>query len=84
MNKKIKLILSLFVLFIFILGFGCQKQSPDWKGFIKKENGVTFVKNPKEPMYTADVFTLEDDLSITEDAGFEFDLMKYSLKIGFS
>ena len=71
MNKKIKLVLSLFVLFIFILEIGCQKQSPDWKGTLKQENGVTFVKNPKEPMYTADVFTLEDDLSITEDAGGE-------------
>jgi len=69
MNKKIKLVLSLFVFFIFILEIGCQKQSPDWKGTIKKENGVTFVKNPKEAMYTADVFTLEDELSITEDAG---------------
>jgi len=36
MNKKIKLVLSLFVLFIFILEIGCQKQSPDWKGTIKK------------------------------------------------
>lgn len=44
----------------------------------KKENiernvidGVTVVKNPKEPMYDEDVFTLEEELSIGDAKGKE-------------
>jgi len=67
MNKKKGLVfcLFLFMLFIFCLNTGCQKQA--WKGTISQENGVTVVKNTKEPLYTSDVFALEEELAITED-----------------
>jgi len=56
------------IVILIILGFltfsSCQKQKTDWKGTIKEENGVIFVKNPKEPMYGEDVFSLEEDLTL--------------------
>ena len=38
----------------------CEKQKAEWKGTIEEMDGVTIVKNPKEPMYGEDVFSLED------------------------
>jgi len=49
----------------------CQKQTSEWKGIIEEVNGVTFVKNSKEPMYGADMFELEEELSIGEAEGRE-------------
>ena len=45
---------------------GCQKQTSAWKGTITEDNGVTVVKNTKEPIYEPGVFTLEEELSISE------------------
>ena len=53
----------LFLLaFIMLVSYGEQK--PKWKGKIEVKNGVKIVKNPKEPMYGEDVFSLEEELSI--------------------
>jgi len=49
----------------------CQKQKTEWKGTIEKVGGVTIVRNPKEPMYGEDVFSLEEELSIGETEGRE-------------
>jgi len=49
----------------------CQKQKAKWKGSIEEVDGVTIVKNPKEPMYGEDVFGLEEELSIGETEGRE-------------
>jgi len=69
MRKKIRLVLLLFVFIVSIFSMGCQKQDSDWKGTFSEENGVTIVKNPKEPMYGADVFSLEEELAINEADG---------------
>ena len=45
---------------------GCRKQASTWKGTITEDNGVTVVKNTKEPIYEPGVFTLEEELSISE------------------
>jgi hypothetical protein len=42
----------------------CAKQETEWKGMIEEENGVQVVKNPKEPMYAEDVFSLEEELAL--------------------
>jgi len=42
----------------------CQQQKAEWKGTIEEENGVTVVKNPKEPMYEEDVCSIEEELTI--------------------
>jgi len=39
-------------------------QKAEWKGKIDEENGVTVVRNPKEPMYGEEVFSIKEELSI--------------------
>jgi len=63
---SIALLISVFFLFV-----SCQKQKTEWKGTIEKVGGVTIVRNPKEPMYGEDVFSLEEELSIGETEGRE-------------
>jgi hypothetical protein len=71
MEKKTKekewLTLILIYFSIAIVLVSCGKKRSDWKGTIKKGNGVTIVKNPKEPMYRKDVFSLEKELVIGEE-----------------
>ena len=45
----------------------CQKQKAEWKGTIEEVDGVTVVKNPKDPIYDENVFSLEEELTIGED-----------------
>jgi hypothetical protein len=56
---SIALLLSLSIILV-----SCGNQKSEWKGIIEKENGVTVVKNPKEPIHKEDVFILEEELSI--------------------
>ncbi len=51
------------------VSFGGQKT--EWKGRIEKIDGITVIKNPKEPMYGKDVFNMEEELSIGEAEGRE-------------
>ena len=60
--------LSLFITCLFLL-VSCNQQKTEWKGTIEEKDGVIVVKNPKEPMYTENVFSLEEDLSIGEAYG---------------
>jgi len=71
MRRKINVISIFFILSVIIILFSCQKQKTEWKGTIEEENGVTVVKNPKEPIYGEDVFSLEEELSIGEAEGRE-------------
>jgi len=52
----------------------CGKQKTEWKGAIEEENGVTVIKNQKEPLYGEIKFELEEDLSIgsEEDENYFF------------
>ena len=65
------LVLSISLLLFFMINFSCARQKPDWEGTIEEADGVTIVKNPQEPMYSADVFKLEEELSIGEAEGAE-------------
>jgi hypothetical protein len=71
MRHKNKLISIVFFLSVIIILVSCQKQKAEWKGTIDEENGVTVVKNPKEPMYSEDMFSMEEELSIGEAEGRE-------------
>lgn len=64
----IKVGLSVFLMFTF---FSCSSQKTEWQGTIEVVDGVTVVKNPKEPMYEEDVFSSEEELSIGESEGRE-------------
>lgn len=71
MKSKIKVISVVLFLSasILVISFGEQKAA--WKGKIENENGVVVVKNPKMPIYSKDVFGLEEELSIGESEGQE-------------
>jgi len=64
MRNKIKLISIVLFLLALILLVSCQKQKAEWKGTIEEVDGVTIVKNPKEPMYAEEEFQLEEELVI--------------------
>ncbi len=68
-----------FIIFIAcsFLSVSCNQQKAEWKGTIEEKDGVTIVKNPKEPMYTEDVFSLEEELSIGEAVGSEEYMFSY-------
>lgn len=59
---------TLFIASLFLL-VSCNQQKAEWQGTIEEKDGVIIVKNPKEPMYTEDVFSLEEELSIGEADG---------------
>ena len=68
-RTKITSIILFFSAFTML--FSCGAQKARWKGTIEEVDGVTVVKNPKEPMYGEDVFNLEEELSIGEAEGSE-------------
>jgi len=74
---KIKIAFITVVLFIAasMLLVSCGQQKAKWKGTIEEQDGVIIVKNPAEPIYSNDVFRLEEDLTIDnveEDEEFMF------------
>ena len=67
MKNKTKLISIVICLSVFMTLVSCQKQKAEWKGTIEEVDGVTVVKNPKDPIYDENVFSLEEELTIGED-----------------
>ncbi len=61
-----KFFLFLLILSIFLTA-ACSKQKMKWEGTIEEVDGVAIVKNPKLPIYTEDVFFLEEELVIKEE-----------------
>ncbi len=66
MKNKIKVISIVLFISALVMLISCKQQKAEWKGTIEEEDGVTIVKNPKEPMYGEDVFSLEKELTIGE------------------
>lgn len=71
MKTKIIFVFAFFLLYSFMISTACKKQKTEWPGKIEEENGVTVIKNPKEPIYDEDVFSQEEELSIGEAEGRE-------------
>ena len=63
-----KLLLILPLVFLLCFTFGCQDKV-EWTGTFDEEDGVMVVRNPQEPIYDPEVFNLEEDLIITNEAG---------------
>lgn len=63
-NPSILIFLSTAVFYI-----SCGQQKAAWQGTIEEVDGVTVIKNPKEPMYEEEVLSLEEELSIGEAEG---------------
>ena len=66
---------TFFVVVFFIaasmLLVSCGQQKAKWKGTIEEQDGVIIVKNPAEPIYSNDVFRLEENLTIDNVEGDE-------------
>ena len=71
MKNKICLVSIVLFILVSILSISFSEQKAEWKGTIEEENGVTVIKNPKEPMYSEDVLSLVEELSIGEVEGRE-------------
>jgi hypothetical protein len=69
--------ISLLILFI-----ACGKQKTEWKGTIEEVDGVTVVKNPDNPLYSGDVFNIEEELAVGgADANGEFMFSRIALDV---
>ncbi len=56
---------KLLTVLVFLLGFLLTAfTAGQWKGKIEKEDGMTVIRNPKEPLYGELVLDLEQDLNI--------------------
>ena len=66
--KKTRLGLSILSSFL-LLAVACRHQAPTWRGTLEEVDGVTIVKNPKEPMYPEGALGMEEELSIGEAEG---------------
>jgi WD40 repeat protein len=66
MKRKTKVISTVLFLSIFIVLVSFGGQKAEWKGKIEKIDGITVIKNPKEPMYSEDVLSVEEELCIGE------------------
>jgi hypothetical protein len=64
MNERVQIFLIVLCLFIVILTVSCGQKGAKWQGTIEEEDGIPVVRNPKEPIYSEDVFQLEEDLAI--------------------
>jgi len=66
--KTIKVGLALFLIFTF---FSCSQEKTEWEGTTEEVDGVTVVKNPIQPMYGENVFSLEEESTIGDVEGKE-------------
>ncbi len=66
-----KYLFFILLMDIFILFISCSQQKTIWKGTIEEKDGVIIVKNPKEPIYGEDIFSLTQDLSVGRAEGQE-------------
>jgi hypothetical protein len=69
---------KLLLVFAFLLGFLFTAFTADqWKGKIEKEDGMTVIRNPKEPLYGELVLDLEQDLGIGREDDENYAFYKY-------
>ena len=68
MKKYIHLVLFITCIFLLV---SCNQQKIGWKGTIEEKDGVIIVENPKEPIFSDEVFNLVEDLSIGKAEGEE-------------
>ncbi len=64
MNKTAILIVIIMLSLVF-----CTQRNTGWHGTIATIDGVSIVKNPKDPVYGENIFNLEEDLSIGKAEG---------------
>jgi hypothetical protein len=77
MKNKAIIVSIVFIFSLFIFFVSCRQQKSKWKGTIEEVDGVTVVKNPKEPIYDEGMISLKEDLSIGVDEGDENYMFSY-------
>lgn len=82
MKTKITIVSIVLVLSILIMTVSCSQQKTEWEGTIEEVDGVTIVKNPKEPIYSEDIFSLEEELTIGEKQGNEENMFSEIIDVG--
>ena len=82
MKNKAKVLSIILFLSVFIMLISCQQQKAEWKGTIEEVDGVIVVKNPKEPMYSEDVCSIKEELSIGEADGREEYMFSQIIDVG--
>ena len=71
MKAKANIMSIILLLSVFIILASCKQQKTEWQGTIEDVDGVTVVKNPKEPLSNEPLFTIEEELSIGKAEGEE-------------
>jgi hypothetical protein len=69
MNPRTKLISIVFAMQILIINVSCGQRNAEWKGRIEKRDGVIVIKNPRDPIYDENMFSLEAELTIGQETG---------------
>ena len=79
MKSKTNVISIIIFLSVLIILVSCGKQKAKWEGTVEEEDGITVVRNPKEPIYSEEMFQLEEDLAVTspEDPNLIFQNLNY-------
>ena len=67
--KRNQTLAGILAISIPVLCAGCGQSGSEWAGSISRDAGVVVVKNPIEPKYGSEVFSLEEELSIGESEG---------------
>lgn len=65
-----------------IMTISCDQQKTEWKGTIEEEDGVMIIKNPKDPVYSEDIFSLEEEISIGKPKGREEYMFSQIIDVG--
>jgi len=66
LKKKTFFIMGMGLLLLLLI-ISCAKEKSGWKGTIEEENGVTVVRNPKQPIHTGSVLSFEEELVLRPD-----------------
>jgi len=80
--KKTKNIFTVGGLCLLLFCTACQKRAALWKGKIDREDGVTVVKNPKEPIYKEPVLEFQEDLIIKGSEDIEEQMFQTIITLG--
>jgi hypothetical protein len=66
-KKKAFFIMGMGILLL-IFFTSCAREKSGWAGTIEEENGVTVVRNPKQPIHAGNVLSFEEELVLRPDA----------------
>lgn len=66
---KSKLCTFFLLIALFMSLSACRQQNARWRGTIEEVDGITVVRNPKEPVYMENVCVVEEELTIGEAEG---------------